>query len=162
MTATPTSRHGAFGHLRLAVARIVAARDVIDSTNSDFVLNADRRAAARCGHVGRLHPPPQPVPEAGAECLYAPDVNDLDDLEGLVNEVGAPLNMVAGLGDTRLTVPSLRSIGATRIRFGGSIARAVLGFIREAAQELLGPGTLSFARNQIPQPELNALFTART
>jgi 2-methylisocitrate lyase-like PEP mutase family enzyme len=148
----------------LAVARIAAARDVIDSANSDFVLTArtDGRllpvAASLDDCIRRL----KRYREAGAECLYAPGVNDLDDLERLVNEVGAPLNVVAGLGDTRLTVPSLRSIGATRISLGGSIARAVLGFIREAAQELLGPGTLSFARNQIPQPELNALFTART
>jgi len=40
-------------------------------------------------------------------------------------------------------------VGVARISLGGSIARAVLGFVREAARELLGPGTLSFARNQI-------------
>jgi 2-methylisocitrate lyase-like PEP mutase family enzyme len=58
-------------------------------------------------------------------------------------------------------VAGLRSCGVTRISLGGSIARAVLGFIREGARELMEHGTLGFTGIQIPQLELNAPFARR-
>jgi hypothetical protein len=45
-----------------------------------------------------------------------------------------------------------------RISVGGSIARSTLGLVRRAARELRAAGTVSYAREQIPQAELNALF----
>ena len=72
-----------------------------------------------------------------------------------------PLNVVLGLGTSTLTVGDLQSVGVTRISLGGSIARAALGLVRRAAQELLTTGTIDFAADQIPQAELNELF-ART
>jgi len=71
------------------------------------------------------------------------------------------LNVVMGLGRTALTVAGLRSCGVARISLGGSIARAVLGFVRQGARELIEHGTLGFADIQIPQHELNVLFARR-
>ncbi|GAA5086157.1 2-methylisocitrate lyase-like PEP mutase family enzyme [Thermocatellispora tengchongensis] len=141
----------------LAVERIIAAREV----SPGFVLTARTD--------GRLLPSPAPLAdsirranlyrEAGADCLYVPGVNDLDTVATLVKEIDGPINVVMGLGATTLTVAALREAGVARISLGGSIARAALGLVRDAARELQEHGTLGFAARQIPQAELNALFS---
>jgi len=78
-----------------------------------------------------------------------------------VREVDGALNVVVGLTTTALTVAGLRAAGVARVSLGGSIARAALGFVREAARELLDRGTLNFAGNQISQRELNTRFANR-
>jgi 2-methylisocitrate lyase-like PEP mutase family enzyme len=148
----------------LATERIAAAREVIDASGTGFVLTARTD--------GRLLRPPAPLADsisranryrqAGADCLYVPGVNDLESIAALVSGIDGPLNVVMGLGGTALTVAALQSAGVTRISLGGSIARAVLGLVRESARELLERGTLSFADIQIPQGELNAVFAKRS
>ena len=141
----------------LSVERIVAARE---AAGPDFVLTARTD--------GQLLKQPTPLAdsirranlfrEAGADCLYVPGVNDLDQLRTLVREIDGPLNVVMGLGSSTLTVAEVTGAGVTRISLGGSIARAALGFVRRAAAELRTDGTMSFAQDQIPQGELNHLF----
>ncbi|GAB3822195.1 isocitrate lyase/PEP mutase family protein [Kribbella italica] len=141
----------------LSVERIVAARE---AAGPDFVLTARTD--------GQLLKEPTPLAdsirranlfrEAGADCLYVPGVNDLDQLRTLVSEIDGPLNVVMGLGSSKLTVAEVTGVGVTRISLGGSIARAALGFVRRAAEELRTQGTMSFAEGQIPQGELNELF----
>ena len=75
-----------------------------------------------------------------------------------MHEIDGPLNVVMGLGSSKLTVAEVTGVGVTRISLGGSIARAALGFVRRAAEELQTHGTMSFAEGQIPQGELNQLF----
>jgi 2-methylisocitrate lyase-like PEP mutase family enzyme len=155
---------GALYDEALAVERIAAAREVIEASGTDFVLTARTDGFL-------LHPPAALADaihranhyrEAGADCLYVPGVNDLDSIATLVREIDGPLNVVMGLGATSLTVAALRSVGVARISLGGSIARAALGFVRESARELLEAGTTTFAERQIPQAELNALFSGRS
>ncbi|WP_233712206.1 isocitrate lyase/PEP mutase family protein [Kribbella turkmenica] len=146
--------------VELAVERIVAARE---AAGPDFVLTARTD--------GRLLRTPAPLAdsidranrfrEAGADCLYVPGVDDVDAIRLLVREISGPLNVVLGLGTSTLTVGDLRSAGVTRVSLGGSIARAALGLVRRAAQELLTTGTIDFAAGQIPQAELNRLFARR-
>lgn len=93
-----------------------------------------------------------------ADCLYVTGVNHLETIAILVREIDGPLNVVMGLGSTALSVADLRSAGVARISLGGSIARAALGLVRDAARELIERGTLDFAQKQIPQADLNALF----
>ncbi|MEU4606041.1 isocitrate lyase/phosphoenolpyruvate mutase family protein [Kribbella sp. NPDC023972] len=143
--------------VELSVERIVAARE---AAGPDFVLTARTDGQLlrtptslqdSIDRANRFH-------EAGADCLYVPGVNDLKDLATLVNEIAGPLNVVLGLGSSTLTVADLQAAGVTRISLGGSIARAALGLVRRAAQELLTTGTIDFAADQIPQSELNQLF----
>jgi len=150
---------GALVEPELASARIEAAREAVEASGRPFVLTARTDAllvgglsfaeAVRRANLYRL---------AGADCLYAPGVTDLDSVARLVREVDGPLNVVLGLGTSTLTVPGLFAAGVARISLGGSIARAALGFIRASARELLDRGTLEFAAGQIPQRELNELF----
>jgi 2-methylisocitrate lyase-like PEP mutase family enzyme len=144
----------------LAAERIVAAREAIDAGGSDFVLTARtdgrllRSPASLADAIRRANR----YRRAGADCLYVPGVNDLATIVTLLGEIDGPLNVVLGLGDTRLTVSDLLGAGVARISLGGSIARAALGLVREAGRELMERGTLGFAGNQIPQAELNELF----
>jgi 2-methylisocitrate lyase-like PEP mutase family enzyme len=68
------------------------------------------------------------------------------------------LNLVAGLNDASASTTALIDVGVKRISVGGSIARSVLGLVRRSARELRERGTVSYAAQQIPQTELNALF----
>jgi 2-methylisocitrate lyase-like PEP mutase family enzyme len=155
--------HGALYDESLAVERIAAAREAVDASGSGFVLTARTD--------GLLHRPSAPLADsirranryrqAGADCLYITGVNEPHAIAELVREIDAPLNAVMGLGDTTLTVATLRSAGVARISLGASIARAVMGLIRDSARELREHGTLTFAERQIPQAELNALFAKR-
>jgi len=147
----------------LGAERIAAAREVIDASGTDFVLtartdglllDAPSSLADAIRRANRYR-------QAGADCAFVPGVKDLGPIATLVREIDGPLNVVAGLNTTALTVADLRAAGVTRISLGGSIARAALGFIREAARELLDRGTLTFASNQISQRELNILFASR-
>lgn len=147
--------------VELSVERIVAARE---AAGPDFVLTARtdgqllRTPTSLADSIDRANR----FREAGADCLYVPGVNDLDAIGTLVREIAGPLNVVLGLGSPTLTVAGLRSAGVTRISLGGSIARAALGLVRRAAQELLTTGTIDFAAGQIPQAELNRLFAGQT
>lgn len=145
---------------QLAVERIHAARQAIAAAGSAFVLTARTD-----GHLGLSASLADSIAranryrQAGADCAFVPGVNDPDKIATLVREIDAPLNVVMGLNTTTLTVAGLRSAGVTRISLGGTFARAALGLIRAGARELAQHGTITFADNQIPQAELNTLFT---
>jgi 2-methylisocitrate lyase-like PEP mutase family enzyme len=155
--------HGVLFDEALAVERIAAAREVVDASGSGFFLTARtdglllRPSAPLADSIHRANR----YRQAGADCLYVTGVNDPEVIADVVRDIDAPLNAVMGLGDTTLTVGALRSAGVARISLGGSIARAVMGFIRDSARELMERGTLSFAQGQIPQAELNAVFAKR-
>jgi 2-methylisocitrate lyase-like PEP mutase family enzyme len=96
--------------------------------------------------------------EAGADCLFVPGASDPAVIEALVREISGPLTVVMGLSGSALTVAQLGSLGVRRVMIGGSLARASLGLIRSAAQEMAGAGTFSFAAKAIPHAELSRFF----
>jgi 2-methylisocitrate lyase-like PEP mutase family enzyme len=144
---------------RLAVDRIVAAREVIDASGTPFVLTArtDGALLPSAASLASVIARAARLRDAGADCLFTPGVATIDDIATEVRELGAPLNVVLGLAGT-LTVPALLDVGVARISLGGTFARAALGFLRDAARELHEHGTIGFADRQVPQGELNALF----
>lgn len=156
-------RDGALYDEALSVERIKAARRAVETCGTDFVLTArtDGQLLRERGSLADSVRRANLYREAGADCLYVPGIDDLDVIATLVREIDGPLNVVVGLGSSSLTADALRSVGVTRISLGGSIARAALGFVRQAALELREQGTIDFARTQIPQGELNALFARR-
>jgi 2-methylisocitrate lyase-like PEP mutase family enzyme len=143
----------------LAIERIRAARAAIHAAKSRFVLTARcdallhskdglREAITRSNRYR----------EAGADCLFTPGVSDMRSIATLACEIDGPLNMVMGLGNADGTAHEWLDAGVQRISVGGSIARTALGLVRRAAEELRDKGTISFAKDQIPQAELNTLF----
>jgi methylisocitrate lyase len=120
----------------LSVERIRAARAAIDASGTGVLLTGrcetylvgrpDRGEAIR-----RL----SAYAAAGADCLYAPGVRDLGEIEAMVAAVAPkPLNVLVGSGFA--TVEQLRALGVRRISVGGALARAAWGGFLAAAREI--------------------------
>ncbi|MFC3079144.1 isocitrate lyase/phosphoenolpyruvate mutase family protein [Phenylobacterium terrae] len=143
----------------LAAERIAAARE---AGGDRFVLNARTDALqagapeslAACIRRANLYR------AAGADCLFTPGTTDPAVVRTLVAEIDGPLNVVMGLGEAGGDARELIAAGVKRVTLGGSLARAALGLVRRAAEELRDEGTISYARGQLPQSELNRLFAA--
>ena len=79
----------------------------------------------------------------------------------MAHEVDGPLNVVMGLSGKPISMAELQDAGVARISIGGSLARATLGLVRQAAREMLEQGTFGFSNQQIADAELCALFSTR-
>ena len=90
--------------------------------------------------------------DLGAECLYAPGLRDRGVIGRVVDELAAPVNVLAMPGGP--SVPDLASIGVRRVSTGGALARAAYGVLVEAGNELIGPGTAAFAAQAMPSAEI--------
>ena len=87
--------------------------------------------------------------DAGADCLYAPGLTELDDIRRVVDEAGAPVNVLA-----LATVPPigrLEAIGVRRISTGSLLAGAAYGALVAGARELLDEGTSGYAAGHVPR-----------
>lgn len=144
----------------LAVERIASARRAIDDSGIPFVLVArtDRFNIGKPGGLAEAIERANLYREAGADCLFAPGASDVDTVRELVHELTGPLNVVMGLSGSDVSLAQLRDLGVRRVSIGGSLARALYFQLRAAAQEMLEHGTFSYAKEQIPQTELNRIF----
>lgn len=87
----------------------------------------------------------QAYAKAGAEVLYAPGLKTLEAIGTLCAAVGKPVNVLAGLSGSSLTVDKLAAAGVKRISVGGALARAALGGFLGAAREIKERGTFTFS-----------------
>ncbi|HVI33155.1 isocitrate lyase/phosphoenolpyruvate mutase family protein [Phenylobacterium sp.] len=142
----------------LAVERIAAARQAIESSDAAFVLTARTDALAVSSDLDQAIRRANLYRQAGADCLFAPGPADLETSGALVRAIEGPVNVVVGLAGAAPGASALLALGVQRISLGGTIARAAFGFLRKAAQELREHGTLGFAADQIPAGELNRIF----
>ncbi|MEO8812636.1 MAG: isocitrate lyase/phosphoenolpyruvate mutase family protein [Caulobacteraceae bacterium] len=143
----------------LAVERIAAARAAIDAAGGGVVLTA-RSEGFIAGRpdlaetVRRL----TAFAEAGADCLYAPGLNDESDIRQVVRAVAPrPVNVLT-LGHS---VADLAAMGVRRISVGGSLARSAWGGFLRAAREIADQGTFAAFADGAPGRELNGLFQRR-
>lgn len=97
--------------------------------------------------------------EAGADVLYAPGLPDIDAIREVCREVGKPVNVVMGLQGQQFTVQELSDVGVRRISVGGSFARAALGALERAAQEVLRGGTFTYASEAMPDRVVSQLMS---
>jgi 2-methylisocitrate lyase-like PEP mutase family enzyme len=143
----------------LAVERIRAARRAVDDDGSGVFLVARCEAfllglpdALRIA-VDRL----ERFAEAGADCLYAPDVIRSEDIATIVRAVAPkPVNVLArNLGG--LTVADLAALGVRRISLGGGLARLAWSAVMHASQDLAA-GRLEAVDDAVSGAALNALF----
>lgn len=91
----------------------------------------------------------QAFEEAGANVVYAPGLPDIETVREVCKSVSVPVNVVVGLSATSYTVDDLSAAGVRRISTGGSLARAALGEMIRAAQELKDYGTYGYSRKAI-------------
>jgi 2-methylisocitrate lyase-like PEP mutase family enzyme len=92
---------------------------------------------------------------AGADVLFAPGLPDLDAIRTVVASIGKPLNVVLWQKQSPYTIADLAAAGVQRVSTGGSFARAALSGLRDAAMEVLGPGTLTYLDDAITTAEVH-------
>ena len=127
----------------LAVDRIRAARQAIDESGTGVVLTG-RSEGFVAGRpdidetIRRL----VAYAEAGADCLYAPRIEQLDHITAIVAAVAPkPVNLL--INAPFITVAEAAELGVRRISVGGTLARAAWRGFLDAAQEIADQGTFS-------------------
>lgn len=138
--------HAPIYETMLAAERVAAAADA--TRGKPFLLTARAENFLWGRHdlkdtIERL----QAYSEAGAHVLYAPGLSDINDIRTLCREVDKPVNVVMGLVGPTFTVSELAEAGVKRISVGGSFARAALGALMRAADEVLEHGTFRYAKD---------------
>jgi 2-methylisocitrate lyase-like PEP mutase family enzyme len=96
--------------------------------------------------------------EAGADVLYAPALTSREDITAVVKAVGKPVNVLAGMGGLTLNAAELSEIGVKRISVGSALARASLGALVRAAEEMRDKGTFAFAKDALNSKDANGFF----
>lgn len=97
--------------------------------------------------------------DAGADVLFAPGLTTRDEIVTAVKAVSPkPLNVVMGLRGPAFSVDDLAEMGVKRISIGSSLARAAYDGFYNAAKEIYGTGTFTYAENIIPYDTINAIF----
>jgi 2-methylisocitrate lyase-like PEP mutase family enzyme len=95
--------------------------------------------------------------DAGADCLYAPGMRDLGQIEAVVKAVAPkPVNVLVGSDFT--TVKALADIGVRRISVGGALARAAWAGFLDATTEIKTHGTFSRLTGAAAFGTLNGAF----
>ena len=127
----------------LAVRRVAAAREAIDRSGTGVVLTG-RSEGFVCGRpdidetIRRL----RAYAEAGADCLYAPRIDQLEHVTAIVAAVAPkPVNLLVNSPFT--TVAEAARLGVRRISVGGTLARTAWDGFLEAAGEIADSGTFS-------------------
>lgn len=95
---------------------------------------------------------------AGADCLYAPGIDEREHIEAVVKAVAPkPVNLlISAPGD--LTMRDAAELGVRRVSVGGALARAAWGGFVRAAKELAEQGTFDGFSGATPHGELQTLF----
>ena len=127
----------------LAVERIRAAREAIDASGTGVVLTG-RSEGFVVGRpdidetIRRL----QAYAEAGADCLYAPRIEERAHIAAVVAAVAPkPVNLL--VNGPSLTVADAAALGVRRISVGGTLARTAWAGFLAAAREIADSGTFS-------------------
>jgi 2-methylisocitrate lyase-like PEP mutase family enzyme len=126
--------------LPLQMEKIRAIREAASSAGVPFVLNARTdiylmpigpEATRFERTVERL----RAYREAGADCLFAPGVYDLETIKKLVKAVEAPLNILANPACP--SIPEMEKAGVARVSAGSGIMRAAMGLVQRIGKEML-------------------------
>ncbi|HEX5966737.1 MAG TPA: isocitrate lyase/phosphoenolpyruvate mutase family protein [Pyrinomonadaceae bacterium] len=147
--------------IQLAVERIKAARQAIDASGIPVVLTGrceaflTRDRNAFIVSLQRL----KAYAEAGADCLYAPGVIDLSQIEEIVREISPkPVNVLVSRPDPNLTVAKLADLGVRRISVGSALARVAWGSFMRSAQSIATTGTFDSLGEGAAFAELTEVF----
>jgi 2-methylisocitrate lyase-like PEP mutase family enzyme len=148
----------------LAIERIRAARAAIDASSSGVVLTA-RCEAFLVGHPDAARLVPDRLAayaDAGADCLYAPILPDLDTVASVVKLVAPrPVNVLVSSPQPGVTVARLAELGVRRISLGSGLACVAWGAIARATAELAAHGTFGGFADRMSFGELMAIFGAK-
>jgi 2-methylisocitrate lyase-like PEP mutase family enzyme len=159
-----TGNDAALYEKQLAVERIRAARNAIDTSGIPVVLTGRCEAWLVGNHdplrvaVERL----TSYAEAGADCVYAPGVRKPNEIEQIVKAVAPkPVNVLVSGFNCELTVFQLANLGVRRISVGSGLALAAWGAFIRAAQTIQKNGGFDFLAQNATSDELNEQFRGR-
>ncbi len=148
------------GQLEKIAAFMEARREL----GSEFLLNArtdaflamrDDPPAALAEAIRRG----QAFAEAGAECVFTWGITDSETIRTFAKEVPAPVSVIAGPGSP--SVPELQELGVARVSFGSLFLFAAVGGVKQLADELLGPGTMTSLEGGLSRGGMRALLESR-
>jgi len=129
-----------FVDLPLQLEKIRAVREAATSAGVPFVLNARTdiylmpigpEATRFERTIERL----RAYHQAGADCVFAPGVYDLDTIQKLVKAVEAPLNILANPACP--SVSEMEKAGVARVSAGSGIMRAAMGLVQRVGKQML-------------------------
>ena len=147
--------------LSLQVERIHAIREAASKFDVALVLNA--RTDVYLLQVGEMSSRYDETVrrlsafrDAGADCLFAPGIRDIETIGRLVKDLDCPLNILAVPGGP--SVPELAALGVKRISLGSGPMRAAMGALRRLAEEVKTKGTWSAMEDAPSHAEMNELM----
>jgi 2-methylisocitrate lyase-like PEP mutase family enzyme len=148
---------GAMDDVELAAERVAEAAQAAHAAADPLVLTA--RAENHIRGVDDLDDTIARLityRDAGADVVYAPGLQALDDIQAVVQSVGLPVNVLALPGGP--TVAELASVGVRRVSTGSALAGAAYGALYAGARELLDAGTSRYAKDGIARDALSTAF----
>jgi 2-methylisocitrate lyase-like PEP mutase family enzyme len=144
----------------LAVERMRAARRAIDRSGTGVLLTG-RSEGFLVGRpdlaetIRRL----TAYAEAGADCLYAPGLRNIDDISAVVKAVAPrPVNVLVATDFT--TVAQLAAAGVRRVSVGSALARTAWAGFLASATEIAERGTFTTLATAVPHTDLNRRFNS--
>lgn len=147
----------AFDH---AVARVHAAAEAVASLDVDFQLTARAENLLRGvddldDTIARL----RAFEAAGANVLYAPGLNTLEQLREVTGAISRPFNVLAPLF-RGATVDDFAQAGAKRISVGSALTWAAVNPLLRGAGEMLEHGTFDWLGDMASSKTVNKLLSA--
>lgn len=147
-----------------AIEHIRAARAVIDASGIPAVLTGrceawlvDHPEPFRCA-LDRL----TSYAEAGADCLYAPGVEDEKEIAAIVKAVAPkPVNVLMLRAHAQWSLAQFADLGVRRVSVGSSLACAAWGGFIRAAKRMAEDGKFDRFDEAVPFGEINQLFRDR-
>ncbi len=149
----------------LAIDRIRAARKAIDASGVPIVLTG------RCEAWLVGQPDPFRVAldrlvayaDAGADCLYAPGVQEPNEIAEIVKAVAPrPVNVLVAGFNRNLSVSQLADLGVRRISVGSALSGVAWGGFIRAARDIAETGTFESFADAVPFAEINNIFAKRS
>lgn len=158
--ATEDEKHP-LADLALQLERIAAVKQASQSMGVPIVLNArtdvyllevgpaEKRYDESLRRLAAFR-------DAGADCVFLPGVRDREIIGRLVQDLGCPVNILAGPGGP--SIAELQKLGVARVSLGSWPMRATLGLVRKMAKELKSSGTLKVLEDAPTFAEINRLM----
>ena len=156
-------RENAIYELPLAVERIHAAREAIGDSGVVLVGRAEGFWVGR-ESIDKAIERLRAYADAGADCLYAPGIREVDHIRAVVAAVAPKaVNLLTSgpaslTGSMNMTMADFAALGVRRVSVGGALARAAWGGFVRAATELATHGKFDGFAGAVSHAELQKLF----
>ncbi|TME46982.1 MAG: isocitrate lyase/phosphoenolpyruvate mutase family protein [Chloroflexi bacterium] len=134
--------------IRRAAERVRAAATAARELGFPFVLTSRAENHIRGNPdlddtIKRL----QAYEEAGADVLYAPGLNNLDEVRAVCRAISKPVNVLAVPG---LTMTAIAEAGARRVSVGGSLTWVAVRAMVDAVEAMRDSGDFSAVAAHVP------------